>query len=134
MTQADFGFTDYQPTFAPLSQRRAGTPIPILATFAIFLAAGTGGIGSPSSIPVITGAAMPTTSACRITHACNSAQVNVDEIAGTTEGLAIIQHYLSLNISDLASALRVSRPTVYAWLREESEPQANNISRIQIGR
>ena len=47
------------------------------------------------------------------------------------EQINAIRRYLSLNISDLAMALRVARPTVYAWLRDEAEPHGSNLARIQ---
>jgi hypothetical protein len=48
-----------------------------------------------------------------------------------TEKLAFIQDQFSLNLSMLATVLRVSRPTLYAWLREEAEPHASNLLRIE---
>lgn len=41
-----------------------------------------------------------------------------------------LQTVLSLNKSELARILRVSRPTVYDWL-DDGQPNADNVSRIQ---
>jgi hypothetical protein len=46
------------------------------------------------------------------------------------EQIAGIQRYLSLNVSDLSSALRVGRPTVYAWMRGV-QPQDAHLQRIE---
>ena len=45
--------------------------------------------------------------------------------------LATIQQYLSLNVTQLSQALGVTRPTIYAWLKAEAEPQSVHVSRIQ---
>jgi hypothetical protein len=42
-----------------------------------------------------------------------------------------IQHQLSLNIKQLSEILRVSRPTVYAWL-ENTTPQDNHKHRLEV--
>jgi hypothetical protein len=46
------------------------------------------------------------------------------------EQIAGIQRYLSLNVTDLSSALGVGRPTVYAWMRGV-QPQDAHLQRIQ---
>lgn len=53
-----------------------------------------------------------------------------EELLNLQEQLAAIQHYFALNIKELAEILRVSRPTVYSWLRTEQEPQLANLTRI----
>jgi hypothetical protein len=102
---------------------------------AAFLIAGTGGsISSASTLAVAqTMDSSGTGSMCRIEYVSKSRREDEEErIAGSAEGLPTIQHHLSLNLSDLASVLRVSRPTIYAWLREESSPQAHNVSRMRL--
>jgi len=47
------------------------------------------------------------------------------------EQIAGIQRYLSMNVTDLAKALRIARPTVYAWMRG-SEPHDMNSERISL--
>ncbi len=46
------------------------------------------------------------------------------------EQIAGIQRYLSLNVTGLSSALRVGRPTIYAWMRGV-QPQDAHLQRIQ---
>ncbi|WP_396215682.1 helix-turn-helix domain-containing protein [Gemmatimonas sp.] len=48
-----------------------------------------------------------------------------------TARLAFIREWLSLNISQLATALDVTRPTVYDWLSGERVPHADNALRIK---
>lgn len=48
------------------------------------------------------------------------------------ELVASIRASLSLNISQSAEVLGVQRPTLYAWMREEAEPQTANLSRLQL--
>lgn len=68
----------------------------------------------------------------RIECAYKSRGDNEEErLAGSPEGLSIIQHYLSLNLSDVAIILHVTRPTIYSWLRDESTPHEHNIARIR---
>lgn len=45
------------------------------------------------------------------------------------EQIAGIQRYLSMNVTDLSTALRVARPTVYAWMRG-IEPRDSGLKRI----
>ncbi len=53
-----------------------------------------------------------------------------EEDATLSDELALIQHRLGLNVSELAAALKITRPTVYAWLRGEAEPHASNLLRL----
>ena len=46
------------------------------------------------------------------------------------EQIVGIQRYLSLNVTDLSSALRVGRPTIYAWMRGV-QPQDAHLQRIE---
>jgi hypothetical protein len=46
------------------------------------------------------------------------------------EQIAGIQRYLSLNVTDLSSTLRVGRPTIYAWMRGV-QPQDAHLRRIE---
>jgi len=69
----------------------------------------------------------------------SNTQITVFEFKETTaavegallahERIAGIQRYLSLNVSDLAKALRIARPTVYAWMKG-AEPHDVNLERI----
>lgn len=51
-------------------------------------------------------------------------------IKGASELLAEIRASLSLNIKELATVLQVERPTIYAWIRESSKPQRQNLRRL----
>jgi hypothetical protein len=113
----------------------ARTPFWAGGVFAALLIAGTGGsISGVSGLSAAREMGLPCTgSACRIECVSNSRRDDEEErIANSTEGLPAIQHYLSLNLSDLATVLQVSRPTIYAWLRDESTPQAHNMSRMGL--
>ncbi len=46
--------------------------------------------------------------------------------------LALIRATLSLNVKELAAALNVKRPTVYAWMAGEAEPKERNHRRIEV--
>lgn len=52
-----------------------------------------------------------------------------DRAVAPRDQLKFIRETLKLNVSELASILRVSRPTVYAWL-EGDEPSPENYSGI----
>ena len=51
-------------------------------------------------------------------------------LANVSEAIATIRSALSLQVKELAEALRVERPTVYAWIRGESSPQPENRERL----
>ncbi len=44
--------------------------------------------------------------------------------------ITVIRHSLGLNVTDLAKAMRVERPTIYAWTRGESYPHRAKIKRL----
>lgn len=50
---------------------------------------------------------------------------------GFVEMISQIRARLGLNMSQLAEVLRVGRPTIYAWLREEQVPHASNRARVR---
>jgi hypothetical protein len=102
---------------------------------AAFFIAGTGGAISCASTSAVVQKmdSSSTGSMCRIECVSKSRlEDETERIAGSAEGLPTIQHHLSLNLSDLAAVLRVSRPTIYTWLRSESSPQAHNVSRMRL--
>jgi hypothetical protein len=45
--------------------------------------------------------------------------------------LAIVRHFLSLNTTNLSHALKVERPTVYAWLDDKWNPKPENRARLR---
>jgi hypothetical protein len=48
----------------------------------------------------------------------------------TPSRITSIRSALSLNVKELASVLQVERPTVYAWMAGEAQPQPRNLARI----
>jgi len=95
----------------------------------ILLLSGTGGAATSPSMAAMAEAATRTAVADRL-ECAGSRTGQENELFDLTEKLAYVQDQFSLNLSDTAAVLRVSRPTVYAWLRDDSEPQAHNIRRI----
>jgi DNA-binding transcriptional regulator YiaG len=66
------------------------------------------------------------------THVEHPAVKNVDT-RSPAEHVANIRDVLTINMSELASILRTTRPTVYAWLEGRQEPKADaavNIRRL----
>jgi len=129
-------YSSAYPTSTRASNAGEPTRAPFWATgvFAVFLIAGTGGSVSAASTSAVVQKmdSAGTGSRCRVECVAKSGQDDVEErIAGSTEGLPVLQHHLSLNLSDLATVLRVSRPTIYTWLRDESSPQVHNVSRMR---
>lgn len=55
-----------------------------------------------------------------------------DNIVSVENMLGLIKATLSLTVTELAAALQVERPTIYAWLRCESVPQPRNRDRLVI--
>lgn len=55
----------------------------------------------------------------------------VSQLVDTSERLAALRRYFSLNITDLAKVLRVERPTIYSWLQENAAPHSGNLRRIE---
>ncbi len=53
------------------------------------------------------------------------------ETAGTSERLSFTRGQLSLNVTQLADVLRVTRQTVYDWLTGEAKPRAEQSFRIK---
>ena len=119
------------PTGAP--PQTVAARAPMWAVGALLLMAGTGGsisVASTSAVAKIDSA--PTGSTCRIECVSKPLrEAEEDRTAGSTKALSVLQHYLSLNLSELATVLQVSRPTIYSWLRDESAPQAQNVARIR---
>jgi DNA-binding XRE family transcriptional regulator len=57
--------------------------------------------------------------------------IDSDRLLDTHEKLAGIRRYLSMNVTDMAKALRVGRPTIYSWLRDEPNLRANHARRLE---
>jgi len=111
--------------------RSAFNPSPFVIGVALAgLAIGTGGSLTRSSWVELGRRTQSTNVWCEVSSLSESAAVSHEELLTVQERLAAIQHYLSLNIKELAEILRVSRPTIYSWLRMEQEPQPANLTRI----
>lgn len=65
-----------------------------------------------------------------IIHVEHSTAKNVDT-RSSAEHVANIRDVLTINMSELASILRSTRPTVYAWLEGRQEPKADAAVNIQ---
>jgi hypothetical protein len=115
-TQAEWEYTACEESTDPF----------LLATT---LLVGTGGAATSPSMAAMAQAAARTALADRLEYA-GARRRQENELVDLTEKLAYVQDQFSLNLSDTAAVLRVSRPTVYAWLRDDSEPQEHNIHRI----
>lgn len=91
------------------------------------LIVGTGGIATPRMINcvpsgpvVIRGLQVP------------DGNTDSDPLLDTQEKLAGIRRYLSMNVTNMARALRVRRPTVYSWLRDEPSVRPTHAQRLEV--
>ncbi len=57
--------------------------------------------------------------------------VDTDRLLDIQEKLAGIRRYLSMNVTDMAKALRVARPTVYSWFRDEQGLRGHHLRRVE---
>lgn len=111
--------------------RRPPTNAPACAAGALFLMflAGTGGAMANPTSSSMNEIAAPTSASCQVRGAVLRRQDDSESL-DTGEKIAFVQEQFSLNLSMAAAVLRVSRPTLYAWLRGEAEPHAGNLARI----
>jgi hypothetical protein len=92
---------------------------------ALFLV-GTGGVANPQTInrapcgPIVV----------RVMGASEES-ADTDRLLDIQEKLAGVRRYLSMNVTDLATALHVARPTVYSWLRDEPGLRGNHLRRVE---
>jgi DNA-binding transcriptional regulator YiaG len=103
--------------------------VPLLAAgaFAFGLAVGTGGAVTGPNIAELARNLQSTT----VTWTYSApARRSEEESLTPTEQVLRIQQMLSLSLSDLASILKVSRPTIYKWVRKEATPHTQNVARI----
>jgi transcriptional regulator with XRE-family HTH domain len=63
--------------------------------------------------------------------ALSAAEEAVTETADTSERLAFARAQLSLNVTQLAGVLRVTRQTVYDWLTREGKARSEQLARIK---
>ncbi len=104
---------------------------PVIATgaFALFLLAGTGGTVAGQTRSGVGQLSNPTSVNYRLLGRPNwPERTQVEELSPTV--LTRIRAHFGLNMSEFASVARVSRPTVYAWLRGETQLQQGHADRI----
>ncbi len=110
-------------------------PITGTSVLGLMFIAGTGGTASANALSVSMSRAL-TGSTCSISSVLARREPNgashesLPELTEIPEQLAFIQYQFSMNVSELSDGLNVSRPTVYAWLRGESDPHGRNAKRI----
>lgn len=54
-----------------------------------------------------------------------------NDALGPSDVLTRVREALGLSVSDLAAVLGVTRPTVYAWMKDESEPRTEAWKRLR---
>ncbi len=120
------GTTSSSSNSEPLSINWSNT---VLA--ALFLV-GTGGIANPQAINRVSCGpiAQATGTSVRIISVSNNT-TDVDRLLDVQEKLAGIRRYLSMNVTDIAKVLRVARPTVYSWFRDESSLRGSHLRRVE---
>jgi hypothetical protein len=93
---------------------------------AVFLV-GTGGVATPRTINYVPSGMLQV----RIPRGSDG-NIDSDRMLDVQEKLAGIQRYLSMTVSDLAKVLRVGRPTVYSWLRDEASLRGEHTQRLEV--
>jgi transcriptional regulator with XRE-family HTH domain len=108
----------------PINTQEAPAAVKLVVPFLV-LAAGTGGIMTPHSMAEV------------LDHCLYYPRIHIEhsvakngDMRSPAEHVANIRDVLVINMSDLASVLGVTRPTVYAWL-EGQEPKAEAVTHIQ---
>jgi len=86
---------------------------------------GTGGTVNANIIPHLYDS--PT---C-LTWSIHQMHRRLSQLVDTSERVAALRRYFSLNITDLAKVLRVERPTIYAWLQGNAAPHPGNLKRLE---
>jgi hypothetical protein len=98
--------------------------------FALTLLAGTGGAMAGSVEMSLAQLAERTSSECRVEYAVTRRRYKYT-LLSTPEKLSLIRDQFSLNFSDLSKVLRISRPTLYSWIRDDASPHEQNLTRIE---
>jgi hypothetical protein len=108
-----------------------GTPSFLIKWNNAFLSAvllvGTGGFASAQTVNYVPSGALLHVRVLRSTDG----NIDSDRLLDTQEKLAGIRRYLSMTVTDLAKALRVGRPTVYAWLRDGADLRTEHAQRLE---
>jgi DNA-binding transcriptional regulator YiaG len=92
-------------------------------TAATAITCGSGGM------PVASGESMTSDSIFYVVES-RPTQAEAKQVSTIPQEVATIRHFLSLNVSNLATVLRVKRPTIYDWQRGDSKPHASNLKRL----
>lgn len=108
-------------TCSPSSGLSVGWNTAILT--AAFLV-GTGGFATPQALNV------PAVHSVAKIHELVQSTVTTQHLLDTQEKLAGIRRYFAVNVTGMATILRVGRPTVYSWLRDDPTLRANHARRI----
>lgn len=91
------------------------------------LLVGTGGFANAQTVSYVpSGALLPV----RVLRSTDG-HIDSDRLLDTQEKLAGIRRYLSMTVTDLAKVLRVGRPTVYSWLRDDADLRAEHAQRLE---
>ncbi len=93
---------------------------------------GTGGVANAAVVNTVVRTSSSVDSHIRLTIRTSSYELENgrQDALLPQEQIVGIQRYLSLNVTDLSSALRVGRPTIYAWMRGV-QPQHAHLQRIE---
>jgi hypothetical protein len=104
------------------------------AVLAALFLVGTGGFASPQMIAHSANPQINRTSSgpigVRVIGESGDV-VDTNRLLDTQEKLAGIRRYLSMNVTDMARALRVARPTVYSWFRDEAGLRSHHLQRVE---
>jgi hypothetical protein len=87
---------------------------------------GTGGFANPHLVNYAPSGPI----AVRVAHTPNESMDAGSAVLDTQEKLAAIRRYLSMNLSDVAQAMHVARPTIYAWLRDDPHLRSKHAKRL----
>jgi len=90
------------------------------------LIVGTGGIATPRMINCV-----PSGPVAIRGLQVSGGNTDSDRLLDTQEKLAGIRRYLSMNVTNMAYVLRVRRPTVYSWLRDEPNVRPGHAQRLE---
>jgi len=110
---------------------RTAPPVCAAAALLFAMFTGTGSAMTTGGAVTLSRAAEPTSTTCQIECVVTANRKTDEEQLEVSQKLAYIQHHFSLNLTMLASTLRVSRPTLYSWLGEDSEPHPQKLLRIE---
>lgn len=127
--------TSPRDSIAPQSHAEFRTVVPwnnkVLAAI-LGMVIGTGGVANAAVVNTVIRTSSSADNHIRLTIRTPSyeSENGRQEALLPQEQIAGIQRYLSLNVTDLSSALRVGRPTIYAWMRG-AQPQEAHLQRIE---